>query len=112
MFSSINVSVLGAVDTLTGYLAAKCLDFQGWFKPRFAACKEPVRAHTERARIVVQARYDRARVAVAPAVAVVVGTVRERLVALLPPFRLGFTVAASLPVAFRNSGRPGGPGDR
>ena len=103
MFSSINVSVLGAVDALKGYVAAKWLDFRGWFKPRFAFCKETVKARTERARFAVQDCYDRARVAVAPAVAVVVDSirpVRERLVALLPPFRRGVALAASLPVAF------------
>ena len=46
MFSSINVSVLGALDTLKGYVAAKWLDFQGCFKPQFAYCKATVKART------------------------------------------------------------------
>jgi hypothetical protein len=50
MFSSMYVSVLGAVDTLKGYVASRWLGFRGWFKPRFASCKETVKARTERVR--------------------------------------------------------------
>ena len=103
MFSSINVSVLGAVDALKGYVAAKWLDFRGWFKPRFASCKETVKARTERAGFAVKDCYDRARVVAAPAVAVALDhsrQARERILALAPLVRDGLALVVGLPVAF------------
>ena len=40
MFSTINVRLGPASDPVWVYLASKWLDFQGWFKPRFAYCAE------------------------------------------------------------------------
>src|SRR3954449_5176627 len=103
MFPRINVSVVGAVDALKGYVASRWHDFQCFFRPKFAYCKATIKARTARARFVAKDFYDRARVALAPAVAVVADSirpVRERLVALAPPFRRGFALAASLPMAF------------
>src|SRR4051812_17535686 len=83
MFSSINVSVLGVVDALKGYVAAKWLDFQGWFKPRFACCKATIEARTARTQFAVLTHCALARVAAAPHVI----TVRERFRAAVDRLR-------------------------
>src|SRR4051794_20435068 len=106
MFSSITVSVLGAVDTLKGYVAARWLDFRGWLEPRFTSCKEAVKARTERARFAVKDCCNRARVIAVSAVAVALDHSRQaraRILALSPLVLDGLAVVVGLPVTILGS---------
>src|SRR4051812_958296 len=83
MFSSINVRIGTATESLRCYVASKWLDFQWWCQPRVAYCKAIVEAHTARSRFAAQVHCARVRAAAAPHVV----TVRERFRAAIDRVR-------------------------